>query len=177
MAFLHKEVFQTPSWLYDKNLLNKFSKPAKKEQVQKYQEDAVFQLLRSTRLYRMTIETMRFGKENTYTIDEMLTDFNNGIWSELKTTSPVVIDQNRRAVQKAAIENMFMVLRDASKSPEPGSSSPDLSTTDIPVVMRLQLDKVMQQCKAAIPACKDTLTLAHLQYVYNKINKVLYPKY
>src|SRR4030095_9138999 len=70
MAFLHKEVFQTPSWLYDKNLLNKFSKPAKKEQVQKYQEDAVFQLLRSTRLYRMTIETMRFGKENTYTIDE-----------------------------------------------------------------------------------------------------------
>ena len=107
----------------------------------------------------------------------MLTDFNNGIWSELKTTSPVVIDQNRRAIQKAAIENMFMVLRDAGKSPEPGSTSPDLSTTDIPVVMRLQLDKVMQQCKAAIPACKDTLTLAHLQYVYNKINKTLYPKY
>lgn len=177
MAFLHKEVFQTPTWLYDKNLLNKFSKPTKKEQIQKYQEDAVFQLLRSTRLYRMTIETMRYGKEKTYTIDEMLTDFNNGIWSELKTGSPVVIDQNRRAIQKASIENMFMVLKDASKSPEPGSASPDLSTTDIPVVMRLQLDKVMQQCKAAIPACKDTLTLAHLQYVYNKINKFLYPKY
>jgi hypothetical protein len=177
MAFLHKEVFQTPTWLYDKNLLNKFSKPAKKEQIQRYQEDAVYQLLKSARLYKMTIETMRFGKEKTYTIDEMLTDFNNGIWSELKTTSPVVIDQNRRAIQKAAIENMFMVLRDAGKSPEPGSTSPDLSTTDIPVVMRLQLDKVMQQCKAAIPACKDTLTLAHLQYVYNKINKTLYPKY
>ncbi len=174
MAFLHKEVFQTPTWLYDKNLLNKFSKPAKKEQVQKIQEDAIFQLLKY-RLYKMTIETMRFGKEKTYTIDEMLTDFNNGIWSELKTTSPVVIDQNRRAVQKAAIENMFAVLKDASQSPQPGSASPDLSTTDIPVVLRLQLDKVMQQCKAAIPACKDPLTLAHLKYVYNKINKTLYP--
>jgi hypothetical protein len=173
MAFLHKEVFQTPTWLYDKNLLNKFSKPAKKEQVQKFQEDALFQLLRSTRLHRMTIETMRFGKEKTYTVDEMLTDFNNGIWSELKTTSPVVIDQNRRAVQKAAIENMFTVLKDASQSPKPGSASPDLSTTDIPVVLRLQLEKIMQQCKAAIPACKDPLTLAHLKYVYNKINNTL----
>ncbi|HKC34787.1 MAG TPA: zinc-dependent metalloprotease, partial [Chitinophagaceae bacterium] len=47
MAFLHKEVFQTPTWLYDKNLLNKFSKPAKKEQVQKFQEDAVYQVLKS----------------------------------------------------------------------------------------------------------------------------------
>src|SRR5215203_5069525 len=176
MAFLHKEVFQTPTWLYDKNLLNKFSKPAKKEQVQKFQEDAVYQVLKSTRLYKMTIETMRFGKEKTYTIDEMLTDFNNGIWSELKTTSPVVIDQNRRAIQKAAIDNMFMVLKDASQSPPPGSTSPDLSTTDIPVALRVQLDKIMNQCKAAIPACKDTLTSAHLKYMYNKINNFLYPK-
>ncbi|HKC36061.1 MAG TPA: zinc-dependent metalloprotease, partial [Chitinophagaceae bacterium] len=176
MAFLHKEVFQTPTWLYDQNLLNKFDKPAKKEQVQKFQEDAVYQVLKSTRLYKMTIETMRFGKEKTYTIDEMLNDFSNGIWSELKATSPVVIDQNRRAVQKAAIDNMFMVLKDASQSPSPGSTSPDLSTTDVPVALRVQLDKIMNQCKAAIPACEDTLTLAHLKYIYNKINNFLYPK-
>jgi hypothetical protein len=31
---------------------------------------------------------MRFGKENTYTIDEMLTDLNNGLWSELKSSTP-----------------------------------------------------------------------------------------
>jgi hypothetical protein len=105
MAFLNKEVFQTPTWLYDKNLLNKFSKPAKKEQVQKFQEDAIYQVLKPSILFKMTTETMRFGKEKTYTVDEMLTDFNNGIWSELKTSTPVVIDPNRRAVQKAVLEN------------------------------------------------------------------------
>jgi hypothetical protein len=177
MAFLHKEVFQTPTWLYDKNLLNKFSKPAKKEQVQKFQEDAIYQVLKPSILFKMTTETMRFGKEKTYTIDEMLTDFNNGIWSELKTTTPFVIDQNRRAIQKAVLENVFRVVKDASVAPPPGSASPDLSNTDIPVVLRVQLDNIMKQCKAAIPGCKDTFTLAHLKYVYNKINTFLYPKY
>ena len=176
MAFLNKEVFQTPIWLYDKNLLNKFAKPASKEQVQRFQDDAIYQVLKASVLYKMTIETMRFGKEKTYTIDEMLTDLNNGLWSELKTSAPVVIDPYRRFVQKAELVNIARVLSEAAAPPKPGSTSPDLSSTDIPVVLRVHLDKIMKQCKAAIPACKDTMTLAHLKYVSGKINDLLYPK-
>ena len=47
MAFLHKEVFQTPTWLYDQNLLNKFAKPARKEKVQRFQDDAIYQVLKA----------------------------------------------------------------------------------------------------------------------------------
>jgi hypothetical protein len=119
---------------------------------------------------------MRYGKEKTYTIDEMLTDLNNGLWSELKTSTPVVIDPYRRFIQKAELVNIFRVIGEAAGSPKPGSASPDLSNTDIPVVLRVQLEKIMQQCKAVIPACKDEMTLAHLKYVYNKINNFLYPK-
>jgi hypothetical protein len=133
--------------------------------------------LKTSILYKMTIETMRFGKEKTYTVDEMLTDLNNGLWSELKTSTPVVIDPYRRALQKAEIDNIFRVAKDAMEAPKPGSTVPDLTTTDIPVVLRVQLDKIMQQCKAAILGCKDTMTLAHLEYVSNKINKFLNPKY
>ena len=158
------------------NLLNKFSKPARKELVQRYQDDAMYQVLTSSRLYKMTTETMRFGKEKTYTIDEMLTDLNKGIWSELTTSGPFVIDPYRRAVQKSLVENLFRVQRDASNAPAAGSTSPDLTTTDIPVVVRVHLDKIMRQCKLSIPACKDQMTLAHLKYVHNKINNFLYPK-
>jgi hypothetical protein len=177
MAFMQKEVFQTPTWLYDPKLLNKFDKPAVREQVQRFQEDAIYQVLKSSILYKMTIETMRFGKEKTYTIDEMLTDLNNGLWSELKTSTPVVIDPYRRAIQKAEIDNMMRVTREAAESPKPGSTSPDLSVTDIPVVLRVQLNKIMRDCKAASATCTDQMTLAHLNYVYDKINKFLYPKY
>ncbi len=176
MAFLHKEVFQTPTWLIDQNLLNKFSRPSRKGQVQRFQDDGVYQVLTPNRLFEMTVETMRFGKEKTYTIDEMLTDLNSGIWSELKSSAPVVIDPYRRAIQKSLVENFARVLKEASNPPAVGSASPDLSVTDVPVVLRVHLDKIMQQCKLAIPACKDPMTLAHLKYVNNKINNLLYPK-
>ncbi len=176
MAYMHREVFQTPTWLYNKNLLNKFGKPAKKDQVQKYQDDAVYQMLKGTTLFKMTTETMRFGKEKTYTLNEMLTDLNKGIWSEVKPGTAVVIDPYRRAVQKSVVENMLRVSKESAQSPAPGSNSPDLSTSDVPVLLRVHLEKIMQQCKAAIPACKDPLTLAHLKYVSNKINHFLYPK-
>jgi len=177
LAFLQKEVFETPTWLFDQNLLNKFRKPAKKEQVQKFQEDALFHVINSERLYKMNIETMRFGKEKTYTIDELLTDVIAGLWSELKSKQPVVIDSYRRLLQKSCVEYLNMDMRDAAKSPEPGSSSIDYSVTDIPVVVRIHLNQIMQQCNAAIPACKDQMTLAHLKYVSAKIDHMLNPKY
>ncbi len=177
VEFLQTEVFQTPTWLLDQQLLNKFRKPAKKELVQRYAEDALYHAISSDRLFKMYTETMRFGRENTYTIDELLTDINAGLWSELRATHPVVIDSYRRLLQKSSVEYLSTVLREAAKSPEAGSTASDLSITDIPVVIRVHLDKVMQQCKAAMPACKDVMTLAHLKYVAAKIDHILNPKY
>jgi hypothetical protein len=99
MAFLQKEVFQTPTWLLDPTILNKFSKPAKREKVQRFQAETIYQLMKSDRLYKMTAEEMRYGKANMYTLDEMLTDLENSLWSELRTTNPV-ISANRRSIQK-----------------------------------------------------------------------------
>jgi hypothetical protein len=64
-------------------------------------------------------------------------------------------------------------LKDASKAPEPGSTALDLSTTDIPAVVRSHMEKIMNQCKAASVSCTDQLTLAHLKYVQAKIKKIL----
>jgi hypothetical protein len=175
IAFLHKEVFQTPTWLFDPVVLNKFKRPVKKERIQKLQDDALFYAVSSQRLYRMTIETMRFGKEKTYTIDELLTDLNTGLWKELNN-KPVIIDAYRRNLQKGLLEYLFMGLRDAAKSPDPGSTSPDLANSDVPVVIRKHLDAIAKQCRGAIPYCSDPMTLAHLQYVSEKISRVLHPK-
>ncbi|AEV99413.1 hypothetical protein A4D02_26615 [Niastella koreensis] len=173
--FLQKEVFQTPTWLFEPNVLNKFRRPVRKEMIQRLQENALYYCVSSGHLYRMTMETMRFGKEKTYTVDEMLTDLNTGLWSELRT-KPVEIGFNRRALQKALVDNLFQVLQAAAKAPEPNSTSPDLTNTDIPAVVRLHLDKIAQQCKAAIPFCTDAMTLAHLKYISEKISRALHPK-
>lgn len=175
VAFLHKEVFQAPVWLVDANLLNKFSKPAKREKMQRLQENAMFYILNSGRLYRMYTETMRYKKEQVYTIDELLTDVNDGIWSELKSAQPV-INTNRRALQKSWLENMFTLVKDGSVVPQPGSASPDLTTTDIPAIVRSQMNEVMLKCKAAEARTTDAMTKAHLNYIAARLKKVLNPE-
>jgi hypothetical protein len=175
LAFIQKEVFQTPNWLLDPSVLNKIRRPVRKEMIQRLQENAMYYVVGSKHLFRMTMETMRFGKDKTYTVDELLTDLNVGLWSELRT-KPVIIGANRRIMQKSLLDNLFMVLRDAAKAPEPSSASPDLTNTDIPAVVRMHLDKIAGQCKAAIPFCTDPMTLAHLKYVSEKISGVLHPK-
>jgi hypothetical protein len=175
MAFLQKEVFQTPTWLLDPTVLNKFSKPAKREKVQRFQAETVYQLMKPSRLYQISAEEMRYGKTNMYTLEEMMTDIDNGVWSELKTTNPV-ISANRRSLQKSWLENINRVLKDASTTPAPGSSALDLTNTDVPVIIRAHMEKIMKQCKAAAVNCKDPMTLAHILYTQGKLNKLLNPK-
>jgi len=172
VEFLNKEVFQLPTWLVDPNVLNKFSKPAKREMIQRLQENAMYFILNSGRLYRMTVEAMRYPKNEVYTIDELFTDLEKGLWSELKSSQPVV-NANRRAMQKSWIENVKTVLKDATTVPQPGSSSPDLTTTDIPAVVRAHMTSVLQQCKTAEVRCTDPMTLAHLRYVQGKLKTTL----
>jgi hypothetical protein len=175
VAYLQKEVFETPKWLLDASVLNKFSKPVKREKVQRFQEETLYQLMTTNRMFRMNVEEMRYGKSNNYSLDEMLTDLENGLWSELRSAQPV-IEAGRRSLQKKWIDNLRLVLKDASVAPQPGSLSPDLTTTDVPVIIRSHMEKIMQQCKLAAPKTKDPLTLAHIRYVQAKLGKLLDPK-
>jgi hypothetical protein len=168
MAYLDKEVFQTPTWLLDKNILNKYRKPVRNELVQKLQEGALIYLLSTSRLYRMNMQQMRFG-DAAYSVNEMFTDLNKGLWSELKTNQP--IDSYRRFLQKRYLEQCLLVLSLVGKPVD--AAAVDISNTDIPVVLRNQLEIIRQQCLTALPGYKDEMTIAHLKYVADKIENGL----
>ncbi|UKJ09277.1 zinc-dependent metalloprotease [Solitalea lacus] len=173
IAFLNKEVFNTPNWLLDPNVLNKFRKPAKKEEVLKFQEDALFNLLESSRLYRMNATTLRFGKEKTYTVDEMLTDLNKGLFAELSTRQP--INSNKRYLQKSLVTNLLKTLLDGEQ--QAGDPTKEgIGGTDVAVVLRSQLKSIMVQCKAAAAGYSDPIMVAHLRYISDKIDNALNPK-
>nr|WP_199077327.1 zinc-dependent metalloprotease [Pedobacter sp. ASV19] len=171
VAFLNKEVFNTPSWIFDQNVLNKFRKPAKKEQYQKMQDNALNYLISSARLFRMNAATLRYGKESVYTIDELFSDLDKGLWAELNTHQPV--DSYKRILQKSAIAYMIKSAEEGDKSdlPKPGVES--LAGTDVPVILRSHLENIMKQCNAAIPSYSDPVMVGHLKYVSGKIAKYL----
>jgi hypothetical protein len=76
-------------------------------------------------------------------------------------------------MQKSWVEQIKNVLKDATTVPQPGSTAVDMTTTDMPAVVRAHMGSIMQQCKAAEARSKDPMTIAHLQYVQGKLKKLL----
>ena len=171
VAFLNKEVFNTPTWIFNPAVLNKFATPAKMDNFQKFQETVLNYLLWQPRFYRMNTMAMRFDKDQVYSVDEMLTDLNMGLWAEVRNHQPV--DSYKRMLQKSEIATLIRIMEGAEKQ---SNSDTDLSGSDVPVVLRSQLRDIVKQCKAAIAAYTDPLMVAHLQYVYEKIDNTLNPK-
>ena len=115
---------------------------------------------------------MRFGKEKVYTVDEFMTDLNKGIFAELQTRHTV--DSYKRYIQKQAVGYMLQIAQAGDKLPD--GKTDDLTTTDVPVVMRSHLKNILAQCKAATPSYTDPVMVAHLKYMSQKIDNYLNPK-
>jgi hypothetical protein len=181
VAFLDKELFQTPSWLLNKDILNKFSNPAATENVASVQANTLNSLLSSSRLFRLNTCTIRFGSENTYTVDELLDDVRKDIWTELSNKKP--IDVYRRNLQKAHAEALINLLSPPQITLPAGFPrnltilfGGDIKNTDIPSIVRAQLISLRNQINSAIPGTTDKLSKYHLQDVSERIKEALNPK-
>ncbi len=177
VAFLNRQLFETPSWLLNKNILNKISNPYSSELVTNVQVNALNNLLNAQRLGRLSAMSNRFGSNNTYVLDEMMEDVRKGVWSELVTKQP--IDGYRRNLQKAYIEALISIIN-PSAAPGPGfpGGTQGVSTknTDVVSVARAQMESLKKQVDGAIPGTKDKMSKYHLQDVSFRIKKALDPK-
>jgi hypothetical protein len=106
--FLNKQLFETPTWLMDRNILNKISNPVAAERIQTIQTSTLNSLLDGQRLYRLVAASNRFGA-GTYSLEEMMDDVKKGVWSELATKK--AIDPYRRNLQKAYAEKLIDLAR------------------------------------------------------------------
>ena len=180
VAFLNKQLFETPNWLFDKSILNKFSNPISSEMAGSVQTNILSSLISSTRMNRMVISANRFGNETTYAVDDMLNDVKKGVWSELTTKKP--IDNLRRNLQKYYVETLIGIVNPAttggvtlSFSFSPFGTAP-IKNTDVPSIARAHLTALRSQILAAIPGTTDKLSKYHLQDVAERIRRALDPK-
>lgn len=181
IGFLSKELFETPTWLLNKDILNKFSNPAESENVQSIQANILNSLLSSGRLFRLSTCSIRFGAANTYRVDELTDDVKNAIWSELVTKKP--IDVFRRNLQKTYTEAMIGLLNSSPVSLPQGLPralliffGADIRNTDIPSIARANLEALKNQIQSAIPLTTDKLSKYHLQDVLERIKQALHPR-
>ncbi|RMF53099.1 MAG: DUF5117 domain-containing protein, partial [Bacteroidetes bacterium] len=82
MAFLNREVFATPTWMLDADVLRRIEHAGAIERVRRLQVGVVELVLDPQRLARM-IEAEALMGDATYTPLEMLDDLRAGLWREL----------------------------------------------------------------------------------------------
>jgi Met-zincin/Domain of unknown function (DUF5117)/Domain of unknown function (DUF5118) len=177
--FLNKQLFATPTWLLNKDILNKFSNPGGGETLSNVQASVLKGLLSAARLYRLTVCTGRYGT-STYSVDELLTDVKKGVWSELAAGAP--IDIYRRNLQKVYIESLVSLLYPAPPSAAPAGLprgliifTGDLKVTDVPSEARAQLVELRSEIAGAILRETDKVSKYHLQDVEERIKEGLNP--
>ena len=173
VEFLNRQLFETPTWLLNKDILNKISNPVSSEMVGNVQVNVINSLLSPARLNRMAVSSMRFGDNNTYAMDAMLDDLKRGIWSELNTHK--AIDGMRRNAQKAYVEALITLVNAPAQAPGPGQPM-STKNTDVVSVARAQLVALKSQIAAALPATADKMSKYHLQDIAFRITKALDPK-
>jgi hypothetical protein len=181
VAFLQNQLFQTPYWLLDKNILNKISSPASAEMIANTQGNTLSSLLSSSRLFRMEVISDRYGKINVYTPDNLISDLEKGLWKELNSPKP--IDPFRRNLQKQWVDNLISLMNPPQPILPAGLPrglilffGADIKNTDIPSIARGHLAALRIQIVAASNKQTDKISRYHLQDMAERIRQALYPK-
>jgi hypothetical protein len=181
VVFLQYQLFETPYWLMDKNILNKISSPSSTELIANTQSGVLSSLLSTSRLFRMEVMSDRYGK-TVYGPQDLLEDLEKGLWKELANPQKP-IDPYRRSLQKQYVDILISLMNPSQPSLPAGFPrgliilfGADIKNTDIPSVARGHLTVLHNRIVAAAAVSKDKLSKYHLQDLAERIRQALYPK-
>ena len=179
MDFLNKQVFTTPTWLLDKNVINKGGiNPT--VTVLGLQETSLNRLLSTTTMGKMLLAEAQIGSQ-AYTVADLLGDLKQNIFTELAIKKP--IDIYRRNLQKSYIERMGTLIN----PPAPtgiqitfggggGTQLVDSKKSDVLSYLKGNLRELKTMADAAAATATDKATKYHLQDISDRISKILNPK-
>lgn len=177
VQFLNRELFATPQWLMDDQIISRIGDFGNLERIRAVQVNALNGVLDWGRLGRV-IENEAINGNKAYTLVELFDDLRAGIWSELPSGKK--IDVHRRSLQRAHIERLELLLTgDQPNVPAQFRSrvGPQInaSQSDIRPMARAELRTLQRQISAAIPRTNDRVTKMHLEDSVERIRAILEP--
>ncbi len=181
VAFLHKNLFEPPTWLMDENILNKIKPESGVESITAMQASILKGLLSGDRLVRL-IETGAMSEDN-YQLEEFMMDVHNGICAELRSGG--TIDVHRRNLQRVYVDELgklltsdkaFVIAIPVGVTYGFDRKMVNINQTDVPAVTRYLMEQLNADVKKKISGARDMMTKLHLQDLENRINSFLDPK-
>lgn len=178
VKFLNKELFATPTWLIDNNIIARTEDFGALERIRGIQVGTLNNLLDHGRLGRV-IENEVINGKNAYSMIELFDDLRGGIWTELGAGK--TIDVHRRSLQRAHLERLETLMNgDEPNIPAQFrrfvGAQINASQSDIRPIVRGELKTLQSQVRAAIPRTSDRVSKLHLEDALERINLILDPK-
>ena len=174
MNFIQKELFKTPTWMIDKNILNKIEFAGNTNRIRATQSRTLNNILDFGRMARM-IENEAINGNQAYSLIEMMSDLKRGIWAELYTHKK--IDLYRRNLQLAYLDRINYIMNE-DQSSIPSWARGRITTvkvgqSDIRTVAVGQLLELRKEIKKSMKKNYDKMSTMHLEMASSKINRIL----
>jgi hypothetical protein len=182
MKFLNDSVFKTPKYLIRPDIAARLEPGGMITRIGNAQGRVLSQVLIDQRLnFLIEGEATAANPNDVYTLSEMLTDLQHGIWSELSTSAPK-IDTYRRQLQNTYLTQINNKLNPPATLAAQIAQLQALGVTISPLSedarseLRNELGTLRTQIKNAEGKAADRETRVHLQGAEHRIGEILDPR-
>lgn len=179
MVFLDKQLFTTPTWLLDQNILDKIGEDPTIV-VSRLQAATLNRLVSNNTLNKLITAEAADGA-GAYKITDFFKDMQGSVFSELKSNTE--IDVYRRNLQKNYVEKLIAIVKPAAPAASSitmqggrmtlGASAP--AQSDVISVVKGQLRELNTAIKASTVSASG-LTRYHLEDLSDRIDNALKTK-
>lgn len=109
LQFINQQLFQTPNWLIDQNILRRFESNGHVDRIQNLHKYAINSLFSKNRMKRLADNEALLGA-STYTLTDLFSDSENMVFSK---KSP---DVYQRGLQRSFVEKLLTMVDEDSSS-------------------------------------------------------------
>ncbi len=174
MEWLNRQVFTTPEWMLDMDVLRRVEGAGAIDRVRRYQTGAINRLLDPQRLARMM--EAELVMDDTYTVGEMFGDLRMSVWSELGSGESISVF--RRNLQRAHVARLeYLMENEAPPTPSFFASfgfvGVSISQSDIRAYVRGELSEINRDVGRALTRTRDATTRLHLRDIEARIEDIL----
>ncbi|WP_296705040.1 zinc-dependent metalloprotease, partial [Algoriphagus sp.] len=159
MKFLNENVFTTPDWLLQKEILTNIEPSGAVSSISRLQSRILSNVLRMDRLERM-IDNEALNGVDAYSMTQMLSDLRKGVWSELAGSND--IDAFRRNLQRAHVERLATLM-----------TQDERSRSDVSAAVRAELKLIQNSARTASSRYSAGIIQNHLRDIDALIDTIL----
>lgn len=182
VKFLLENAFTPSTKLLTPSIVNQFKYTGVANDLAAQQRSVLSSLVSAGVMGRLFDGELQLG-EKAYSANELLSDVQKGIFSELSAPAPKV-EPLRRQLQRSYIDLLRAEFEPREEAPAAAPAiptgprrgpapGPNVRTSELRSVARVALENLSKELSDATPKAKDPATVAHLKDLSAEVNTIL----